>query len=102
MSAFAGLGIDNAHVDLTGPEVPIMDGSAAPFVFLIQSAGVEEQAVAKRFFRLTRAVEVREDDKWARVEPYYGFKLTFSSLWEPPVIEKKSQWAPADFAETSY
>jgi len=102
MSAFAGLGIDNAHVDLTGPEVPIMDGSAAPFVFLIQSAGISEQAAAKRFFRITRAVEVREDDKWARLEPYDGFKLSFSILFEHPVFERSAQSATVDFAETSY
>ena len=80
MSAFAGLGIDNAWVDLDAPEVPILDGSASPFVFLIQSAGIEEQNAAKRFIRVTNSVEVRDGDKWARFDPYDGYKLTFSCL----------------------
>src|SRR4029077_4233905 len=78
MSAFAGLGIDNAYVDLTGSEVPIMDGSAAPFVFLIQSAGIEQQPAPKRFIRITRPIEVKDGDKWARFDPFEGFKLSFS------------------------
>jgi UDP-3-O-[3-hydroxymyristoyl] N-acetylglucosamine deacetylase len=102
MSAFAGLGIDNAYVDLSGPEVPIMDGSAGPFVFLIQSAGIEEQAVAKRFFRIKRTVEVRDGDKWARFDPYPGFKLSFSIVFDHPVFERSAQEATVDFAETSY
>jgi UDP-3-O-[3-hydroxymyristoyl] N-acetylglucosamine deacetylase len=102
MSAFAGLGVDNAYVDLSGSEVPIMDGSAAPFVFLIQSAGIEEQPAAKRFFRIKRPVEVREGDKWARFEPYDGLKLTFSIVFDHPVFEKSAQEASVDFAETSY
>ena len=77
MSALAGLGIDNVYVDLSGPEVPIMDGSAGPFVFLIQSAGIEEQNAAKKFFRIVKPVEVRDGDKWARFEPYDGFTLSF-------------------------
>jgi UDP-3-O-[3-hydroxymyristoyl] N-acetylglucosamine deacetylase len=102
MSAFAGLGIDNAYVDLSGSEVPIMDGSAAPFVFLIQSAGIEEQSAAKRFFRIKRTVEVRENEKWARFEPFEGFKLSFSIVFDHPVFEKSAQEACVDFAETSY
>ncbi len=102
MSAFAGLGVDNAYVDLSGSEVPIMDGSAAPFVFLIQSAGIEEQPAAKRFFRIRRAVEVRDGDKWARFEPYDGLKLSFSIVFDHPVFEKSAQEASVDFAETSY
>jgi UDP-3-O-[3-hydroxymyristoyl] N-acetylglucosamine deacetylase len=102
MSAFAGLGIDNAYIDLAGSEVPIMDGSAAPFVFLIQSAGIEEQPVAKRYIRVKRAVEVREGDKWAKLEPYAGFKLSFSIVFDHPVLEKSAQTASIDFAETSY
>lgn len=102
MSAFAGLGIDNAYVDLSGPEVPIMDGSAGPFVFLIQSAGIEEQNVPKRFFRIKRTVEVRDGDKWARFDPHPGFKLTFSIVFDHPVFERSSQTATVDFAETSY
>src|SRR5205823_15108252 len=73
MSALAGLGIDNLHVDVAGPELPIMDGSAGPFVFLLQSAGIEEQAARKRYLRIKEPVEVRLDDKWARFEAYHGF-----------------------------
>src|SRR6202162_209908 len=78
LSAFAGLGIDNAIVELTASEVPIMDGSAGPFVFLLQSAGIEEQAAAKRFIRVKKPVTVRDGDKWARFEPFDGFKVGFS------------------------
>jgi UDP-3-O-[3-hydroxymyristoyl] N-acetylglucosamine deacetylase len=102
MSAFAGLGIDNAYVDLTGEEVPIMDGSAGPFVFLLQSAGIEEQPVAKRFLRLRRAIEVSEGDKWARLEPYEGYRLSFSIVFEHPVLDRSAQYSTIDFAETSY
>jgi len=102
MSAFAGLGIDNAYVDLTGPEVPIMDGSAGPFVFLIQSAGIEEQPAAKRFMRMLRTVQVDEGGKWARLEPFEGFRLSFSIDFEHPVLERSAQAATVDFAETSY
>ena len=102
MSAFAGLGIDNAYVDVAGSEVPIMDGSAAPFVFLIQSAGVELQPVAKRFFRIKRTVEVKDGDKWARFEPFDGFKLSFSIAFDHPALERSAQTASVDFASTSY
>ena len=102
MSAFAGLGIDNAYVDLTGPEVPIMDGSAAPFVFLIQSAGIEQQPAPKRFFRIRKAVEVRDGEKWARFDPFEGFKLSFSIEFDHPAFERSAQTAQVDFAETSY
>jgi UDP-3-O-[3-hydroxymyristoyl] N-acetylglucosamine deacetylase len=102
MSAFAGLGIDNVYVDLTGGEVPIMDGSAAPFVFLIQSAGIEEQSAPKRFMRMRRPVQVEEGDKWARLEPYDGFRLSFSIEFEHPVMERSAQSVTVDFAETSY
>ena len=102
MSAFAGLGVDNAYIDLTGAEVPIMDGSASPFVFLIQSAGIEEQPVAKRFMRIRRTVEVADGDKWARFEPYDGFRLSFSIIFDHPVLEKSVQSTTVDFAETSY
>jgi len=102
MSAFAGLGIDNAYVDLTGSEVPIMDGSASPFVFLIQSAGIEQQPAPKRFFRIRNAVEVRDDDKWARFEPFDGFKLSFSIEFDHPAFERSAQTAYVDFANTSY
>ena len=102
MSAFAGLGIDNAWVDLDAPEVPILDGSAAPFVFLIQSAGIEEQNVAKKFIRVTQPIEVRDGDKWARFEPYDGYRLAFSIVFNHPAIDKSAQKAQIDFAEQSY
>lgn len=102
MSAFAGLGIDNAYVDLDAAEVPILDGSAAPFVFLIQSAGIEEQPAAKKFIRVTRSIEVRDGDKWARFEPYDGYKLTFSIIFNHPAIDKSAQSVSVDFAEQSY
>jgi UDP-3-O-[3-hydroxymyristoyl] N-acetylglucosamine deacetylase len=102
MSAFAGLGIDNAYVDLTAMEVPIMDGSAGPFVFLIQSAGIEEQNAAKKFIRVRQPVEVREDDKWARLDPYNGFRVDFSIDFSHPVIQAGPQRLTVDFATTSY
>lgn len=102
MSAFAGLGIDNAYVDLTGPEVPIMDGSAAPFVFLIQSAGIEQQSAPKQFLRIKKTVEVIEGDKWARLTPHNGFKLSLSIVYDHPVFDRSAQSATVDFSETSY
>ena len=106
MSAFAGLGIDNAFVDLDAAELPILDGSASPFVFLIQSAGIEEQAVAKKFIRVTQPIEVREadrgGDKWARFDPHEGFKLTFSIVFNHPAINRSGQEVTIDFAEHSY
>jgi UDP-3-O-[3-hydroxymyristoyl] N-acetylglucosamine deacetylase len=102
MSAFAGLGVDNAYVDLTAEEVPIMDGSASPFVFLIQSAGLEEQSAPKRFIRILHPIEVRDGDKWARFEPYDGFRMDFSIDFSHPVIQKGSQRIEMDFASTSY
>jgi len=106
MSAFAGLGIDNAYVDLDASELPILDGSASPFVFLIQSAGIEEQPVAKKFIRIKRPIEVRESDKsgdkWARFEPYDGFRLTFSIVFNHPAIDRTGQSVTIDFAEHSY
>jgi UDP-3-O-[3-hydroxymyristoyl] N-acetylglucosamine deacetylase len=102
MSALAGMGVDNAYVDLDGPEVPIMDGSAAAFVLLLQQAGLEEQPSPKRFLRVKRAVEVQEGDKWARLEPYEGLRLQFSIVFNHPVIERTRQSVSVDFAETSY
>jgi len=102
MSAFAGLGIDNAYIDIDGPEVPILDGSAGPFVFLLQSAGIEEQKVAKRFIRILRPIEIREGDKWARFEPYDGFRITFTIEYRHPVFASGEQSVCVDFAETSY
>jgi UDP-3-O-[3-hydroxymyristoyl] N-acetylglucosamine deacetylase len=102
MSALAGLGVDNAYVDLDAPELPIMDGSASPFVLLIQQAGIVEQGAAKRFLRVARRVEVNDGDKWARLEPHDGFKLSFSIEFRHPVIERSTQSVALDFAETSY
>jgi UDP-3-O-[3-hydroxymyristoyl] N-acetylglucosamine deacetylase len=102
MSALAGLGVDNAYVDLDGEEVPIMDGSAAPFALLIQQAGLEEQAAPKRFLRVKRKVEVQEGDKWARLEPYEGLRLSFSIVFNHPAIDKTNQSVSIDFAQTSY
>jgi UDP-3-O-[3-hydroxymyristoyl] N-acetylglucosamine deacetylase len=102
MSALGGLGVDNAYVDLDADEVPIMDGSAAPFVLLLQQAGIEEQAAAKRFYRVMRRVEVSDGDKWARLEPYDGYRLAFSIDFKHPVIERSTQSVTVDFAETSY
>jgi len=102
MSALAGLGVDNAYIDLDGPEVPIMDGSAAPFALLLQQAGIEQQAAPKRFLRVKKRVEVRDGDKWARLEPYAGFKLSFSIVFNHPVIDRSSQAVTVDFAQTSY
>lgn len=102
MSAFAGLGVDNAYVDLTAGEVPIMDGSAGPFVFLLQSAGVEEQAAAKRFIRIRKTVAVTDGDKSARFEPHNGFKIEFSIDFDHPVFENSAKSVCVDFATTSY
>lgn len=102
MSALAGLGVDNVYVDLDGPEVPIMDGSAAPFALLVQQAGVESQSAPKRFLRVRRPVEVREGDKWARLEPFDGLRLSFSIVFNHPVIDRTRQSVTVDFAETSY
>ena len=102
MSAFAGLGIDNAYVDLSNAEVPIMDGSAGPFVFLIQSAGIEEQSAAKRFIRVLEPVEVRVEDKWARLDPFDGFRVSFKIDFNHPVFKSHQSFASVDFSTTSY
>jgi UDP-3-O-[3-hydroxymyristoyl] N-acetylglucosamine deacetylase len=102
MSALAGLGIDNLHVDVAGPELPIMDGSASPFVFLLQSAGIAEQPAAKRYLRVVAPVEVRDGDKWARFEPFAGFKLEFTIDFPHPVFGSENRHVVVDFAEHSY
>jgi UDP-3-O-[3-hydroxymyristoyl] N-acetylglucosamine deacetylase len=102
MSALAGLGIDNLFVELTAGEVPIMDGSAGPFVFLIQSAGIELQNAPKRFVRVRRPVEVKDDDKWARFEPYEGFRVNFEIEFDHPVFHRHAQRATMDFSTTSF
>jgi UDP-3-O-[3-hydroxymyristoyl] N-acetylglucosamine deacetylase len=102
LSAFAGLGIDNAYVDVSAPEVPIMDGSAGPFVFLIQSAGVEEQNAPKRFIRIKRALRVEDGDKWASFEPYDGFRVTFTIDFDHPAFHEDTKTASVDFSSTSF
>jgi UDP-3-O-[3-hydroxymyristoyl] N-acetylglucosamine deacetylase len=102
LSAFAGLGIDNAIVEVTAPEVPIMDGSAGPFVFLLQSAGIEEQSTPKRFIRIKRRVRVEDGDKWAEFEPFDGFKVNFEIEFNHPMFKKRTQTASMDFSTTSF
>jgi UDP-3-O-[3-hydroxymyristoyl] N-acetylglucosamine deacetylase len=102
MSALAGLGVDNLYVDLDAAELPILDGSAGPFVMLLQQAGLEQQAAPKRFLRVKKRVEVTEADKWARLDPYDGLRLSFSISFDHPVIERSTQSVTVDFAETSY
>ena len=102
LSAMAGLGIDNAYVDLSAAEVPIMDGSAGPFVFLIQSAGIEEQQAAKRFIRIKRPIVVEDGDKWARFDPFEGFKVSFSIDFDHPLFQQQNQQAEMDFSTTSF
>jgi UDP-3-O-[3-hydroxymyristoyl] N-acetylglucosamine deacetylase len=102
MSALAGLGIDNAFVDLTNAEVPIMDGSAGTFIFLLQSAGIEEQPTAKKFIRIKKTVEVRDGDKWVRFEPFSGYKLSFTINFAHPVFAATQQNVTIDLGEHSY
>jgi len=102
MSACAGLGIDNLYVDVTAEEIPIMDGSAASFVFLIQSAGIEEQNAPKRFIKVKKPVEIRDGDKFARLDPFFGFKLKFTIDFRHPAVDKTGQELEVDFANTSY
>lgn len=102
MAAFAGLGIDNAYVDLSAAEVPIMDGSAAPFVFLVQSAGVVEQKAAKKFVRIRKTVRVEDGDKFAEFRPYAGFKVNFRIDFDHPVFRRHSQVASVDFSTTAF
>ena len=102
LSAMAGLGIDNAIVELSAQEVPIMDGSSGPFVFLLQSAGIAEQDAAKKFIRIKKKVEVREGDKIASFLPYDGFKVTFEIDFDHPVFRQSVQKASLDFSSTSY
>ena len=102
LSALAGLGIDNAYVDLSAAEVPIMDGSAGPFVFLVQSAGIEEQSAPKRFVRIKKPVIVRDGDKWARFEPFDGFKVGFSIDFNHPLFTSSTSSAEIDFSTTSF
>ena len=102
LSAFAGLGIDNAYVDVSAAEVPIMDGSAGPFVFLIQSAGIEEQNRPKRFVRIKRPVRVEDGDKYALFEPYDGFKVDFVIDFDHPAFASRTRRATVDLSATSF
>lgn len=102
LSALAGFGIDNAYIDLSADEVPIMDGSAGPFVFLIQSAGVEEQNAPKQFIRIKQRVRVEEPDKWAMFEPFNGFKVGFTIEFDHPVFNERNCRAEIDFSTTSF
>lgn len=102
LSALAGLGIDNLLVELNAAEVPIMDGSSAPFVYLIQQAGVVDQAAPKRFIQIKKTVEIQEGDKWVRFEPYFGFKLDFTIDFPHPVFEDLENRVVIDFAQHSY
>jgi UDP-3-O-[3-hydroxymyristoyl] N-acetylglucosamine deacetylase len=102
LSALAGLGVDNCYIELTAPEVPIMDGSAGPFVFLLQSAGIAEQNAAKRFIRIRKTVEVRDGDKFARFEPYEGFRIGFTVAFNHPAIPTSLSRAEVDFSTDAY
>tara|TARA_B100001248_G_scaffold49278_1_gene31637 strand:- start:8357 stop:9265 length:909 start_codon:yes stop_codon:yes gene_type:complete len=102
LSALAGLGIDNATIELDGPEVPIMDGSSRPFVFLIQSAGINEQNHPKKFIKITKDIEVKQNDKWAKIEPFDGFKVAFTIDFDHPSFPKESQTSTIDFSTISY
>jgi UDP-3-O-[3-hydroxymyristoyl] N-acetylglucosamine deacetylase len=102
MAALAGLGIDNVYVEITSPEVPIMDGSAAPFVFLIQSAGMVEQTAPKKFIRVKKSIKIEDGDKWAKFEPFEGFKVSFAIDFDHPIFEKSPKQATVDFSTTSF
>jgi UDP-3-O-[3-hydroxymyristoyl] N-acetylglucosamine deacetylase len=102
MSALAGLGVDNIIVEVTASEIPIMDGSSGPFIFLLQSAGIVEQPAAKKFIKIKKLVEVKESDKWVKFEPYHGFKMDFTIDFAHPVFENSGQNVKIDFADNSY
>ena len=102
LSALAGLGIDNATIELDGPEVPIMDGSSRPFVFLIQSAGIKEQNHPKKFIKIMKDIEVKQNDKWAKIEPFDGFKVAFTIDFDHPSFPKETQTSTIDFSTISY
>jgi UDP-3-O-[3-hydroxymyristoyl] N-acetylglucosamine deacetylase len=102
MSALAGLGVDNVYIEVDASEIPIMDGSSGPFVYLLQEAGIVEQAAAKKFIRIKKTVEVIDGDKWVRFEPYHGFKIDFTINFNHPVFESSGSQVKIDFAEDSY
>ncbi|WP_191603133.1 UDP-3-O-acyl-N-acetylglucosamine deacetylase [Marinomonas algicola] len=102
LSAMAGLGVDNAYVEVSASELPLMDGSASPFVFLLQSAGLEEQNAYKKFIRIKKPVVVRDGDKFASLEPYSGFRLSFSIDFDHPAIGEDVQSTVVEFSTTSF
>ncbi|HEY0634531.1 MAG TPA: UDP-3-O-acyl-N-acetylglucosamine deacetylase [Gammaproteobacteria bacterium] len=102
MAALAGMGIDNVYIDVSAPEIPIMDGSAGPFVFLLQSAGIVEQGAAKRFIRIKKTVEIHDGDRWVRFEPFDGFKVTMTIDFDHPAFKGRSQHTELDFSTTSF
>ena len=102
LAAVSALGIDNLYVDISAPEVPIMDGSAAPFVFLIQSAGIEEQDAAKRLLRIRRKVRVEDGDKWAELTPFDGFRINFGIQFNHPVFNKHRQHISLDLSSSAF
>ncbi len=102
MSALAGLGVDNVMIEVTASEIPIMDGSAGPFIYLLQQAGVVEQPAAKKFIRIKKLVEVKETDKWVKFEPYHGFKMDFTIDFAHPVFENSGSNVKIDFKDNSY
>jgi len=102
MSALAGMGIDNVLVELSSPEIPIMDGSAAPFMYLLQSAGVVEQSAARKFIRILQPIQVGEGDKYARLEPYEGFRLSFGIEFKHPAFKASAQTAVLEFSTSNY
>lgn len=102
LSAFAGLGIDNAYVDVSAPEIPIMDGSASPFVFMIQAAGIVEQNAPKQFIKVKRGLKVSDGDKWATFEPYDGFKVSFTIDFDHPLFQQRAQTASFVFSSTAF
>ena len=102
LSAMSGLGIDNAYIDVSSDELPVMDGSAAPFVFLLQSAGIEEQDAPKKFLRIKKTIKVEDGDKWAEFKPHEGFKVSFTIDFDHPVFDDSGKTAVLDFSETSY
>lgn len=102
MSALAGMGIDNAYVEVDAPEIPILDGSAAPFVYLLRSAGIVEQNAAKKFLRVKKPILVEEDDKWVRLSPFDGFRLDFTIAFDHPAIESTANQVRVDFAHHAY
>lgn len=102
MSALAGLGVDNIIVEISAAEIPIMDGSSGPFIFLLQSAGISEQSAPKKFIRIKNRIEVKDDDKWVRFDPYHGFKMDFTIDFAHPVFENSGSNVKIDFADNSY